>query len=43
MEDDLKKKIEDDFNFKAVLLRLFNNKNHQLIDIVNIVFKFHQI
>ena len=27
MEDDLKKKMEDDLNFKAVLLRLFNNKN----------------
>ena len=27
MEDDIKKNIEDDFNFKAVLLRLFNNKN----------------
>jgi hypothetical protein len=27
MEDDLQKKMEDDFNFKAVLLRLFNNKN----------------
>ena len=27
MEDDIKKKIEDDLNFKAVLLRLFNNKN----------------
>ena len=27
MEDDLKKiKMEDDLNFKAVLLRLFNNK-----------------
>ena len=27
MEDNLKKKMEDDLNFKAVLLRLFNNKN----------------
>ena len=28
MEDDLKKnKMEDDLNFKAVLLSLFNNKN----------------
>jgi hypothetical protein len=27
MEDDIKKKTEDDINFKAVLLRLFNNKN----------------
>ena len=28
MEDDLKKnEMEDDLNFKAVLLRLFNNKN----------------
>ena len=27
MEDDIKKNIEDDLNFKAVLLRLFNNKN----------------
>ena len=24
-----KKKIEDDLNFKAVLFRLFNNKNHK--------------
>ena len=23
------KKMEDDLNFKAVLLRLFNNKNHK--------------
>ena len=29
MEDDLQKKKEDDLNFKAVLLRLFNNKNHK--------------
>ena len=28
MEDDLKKnEMEDDLNFKAVLLSLFNNKN----------------
>ena len=28
MEDDLKKmKMEDNLNFKAVLLSLFNNKN----------------
>ena len=28
MEDDLKKnELEDDLNFKAVLLRLFNNEN----------------
>jgi hypothetical protein len=27
MEDDPKKKMEDHLNFKAVLLRLFNNKN----------------
>ena len=27
MEDDIKKNIEDDLNFKAVLLRLFNNIN----------------
>ena len=27
MEDDLKKKMEDDLNFKPVLLSLFNNKN----------------
>ena len=27
MVDNLPKKIEDDLNFKAVLLRLFNNKN----------------
>jgi hypothetical protein len=26
MEDNLKKKMEDHLNFKAVLLRLFNNK-----------------
>ena len=30
MEDDLKKmKMEDNFNFKAVLLSLFNNKKPQ--------------
>ena len=27
MEDDLKKIMEDNLNLKAVLLRLFNNKN----------------
>jgi hypothetical protein len=27
MEEDLKKKMEDDLNFKVVLLRLFNIKN----------------
>jgi hypothetical protein len=27
MEDDLKQKMKDDLNFKAVLLSLFNNKN----------------
>jgi hypothetical protein len=27
MEDNLQKKMEDNINFKAVLLRLFNNKN----------------
>ena len=42
MEDDIKKIIEDDLNFKAVLLRLFNNKTSKTngfdtieIDLVN--------
>jgi hypothetical protein len=35
-------KMEDDLNFKADLLRLFNNKNLKNIDLVNNYIQFYK-